>query len=713
MKLFGSAAADTRRFAGGLMGVTLRQIIRLAIGVVLALVALGFVVLFVLIHLPARQIAALEPVDDVRYLDQGWGTSRESALRQAYYYTSQGASLKDLRYTWFVHLERPWGYDRFAEPEHLQRLGFIVDPVATHQNPDRLPLGFTKHFDQQLQEEVLDITCAACHSGQLNAKSNGRTIGIRIDGGAAMHAFTAVDTGHFLPVLLGSMTSTLLNPVKFNRFAKKVLGDSYDSGKSQLRRDFTGVLITMLKQARSDSKHKLYPTEEGFGRTDALARIGNVVFGNHISPLNLRVGNAPVSYPYLWNIWMFDWVQYNASVSQPMARNVGEALGVGAKVYLLDPYGRPLPESERYRSSVQLEHLMKIESTLQQLKPPPWPEDLLGAIDRGKAERGKALFQAHCAGCHGPHPATDAIRIRSAPLRTANEPLWQIHTKDVNDIGTDPRAALNFYNNTVDMTKVGLAPDKVKTLLRSQLAEFQKRNAVAIASLELAVGELPDGPELERAKAALAYAQKDVLTPEQIEARLDAINLQKMNVGAGLNVLGLIIRDKYYSDRGFSDATRACYEGFGMVDIPQVVTGYKPRPLQGVWSTPPFLHNGSVPNIYELLSPAYERSTKFYIGRREFDPEKLGYKLEPLSKGGFWFDTRRPGNFNTGHEFRAGYVPYDENNPQVQYGVIGPELTPAQRMELIEYLKVHVDGPTAPPGRVPVNCLPPADGVTR
>jgi hypothetical protein len=170
-----------------------------------------------------------------------------------------------------------------------------------------------------------------------------------------------------------------------------------------------------------------------------------------------------------------------------------------------------------------------------------------------------------------------------------------------------------------------------------------------------------------------------------------------VNTGRALNIVGLIIREKEYRERGFSDDMIACYEGFGMLDTPQILRGYKPRPLEGVWATPPFLHNGSVPSLYELLSPAYERSTTFFVGRREFDPVKVGYVLNPLSEGGFWFDTRLTGNHNTGHEFRAGWVEYDENNPQVQYGVIGPALTPAERYDLIEYLKVHRDAPTGPP----------------
>ena len=42
---------------------------------------------------------------------------------------------------------------------------------------------------------------------------------------------------------------------------------------------------------------------------------------------------------------------------------------------------------------------------------------------------------------------------------------------------------------------------------------------------------------------------------------------------------------------------------------------YKVRPLNGIWATPPYLHNGSMPNLYALLSPLEERPTKFYSGQ--------------------------------------------------------------------------------------------------
>jgi len=722
-----------RRAIGTVMSLTLGDLVRWTLRAVLAVIVLGAAIAFALIHYPDTQIPAPEPLAETRYLDQGWGAARDSPQRELYYYTPQGTSVKNLRYSWFVNLERPWGTHRFADPEYLRGLGFIVDPVATRANPDQLPVGFARRYDEGLGEDVLDITCSACHTGQINITRGGRTIGIRIDGGAAMHAFTAIRIGHFAPVLLGSMASTYVNPFKFDRFARKVLGEKAfeRGGAGTLRREFRRVLQALIAQANTERSRGLYPTEEGFGRTDALARIANKVFAEQIDPANYRIGNAPVSYPYLWNIWKFDWVQYTASVSQPMARNVGEALGVGATVHFLDAYGRPVEASERYRTSVRFDDVQRIESTLHELRPPRWPEDLLGTVDRAKAARGKALFDRHCQGCHGPHVAVDAIRRREAPLKTAGEPLWQIAAKNIRDIGTDPRSALNFSTNELDLSRAGLDPQAVRALLRKQLVEYQRRSAAALVELKTEIERLKRqgdaaGDLLKQTQAALADAQKSYygyLTDERIQQSLDRLDLRRVTSGVGLNILGLMIRERYYTERAFSPELRDCFEGFGMLDIPQVLQGYKPRPLEGVWATPPFLHNGSVPNLYELLSPAYERSRTFVVARREFDPVKIGFVTGGLDGTGFVFDTRLPGNANTGHEFRAGYVPFDEQHPErTQFGVIGPELTPDERWEIIEYLKIHSDEPggTAHPGTPPprgfTSCrpdAPPATGATQ
>ena len=126
-----------------------------------------------------------------------------------------------------------------------------------------------------------------------------------------------------------------------------------------------------------------------------------------------------------------------------------------------------------------------------------------------------------------------------------------------------------------------------------------------------------------------------------------------------------------------TEAESVKLHGYREFPLPRPKEGvYKAAPREGVWATPPFLHNGSVPNLYEMLIPAKERTKKFYLGR-EFDPVKVG--LDTSGKSGtFLVDTTLRGNSNAGHSF--------ENGPRGN-GVIGPLLTDEQRWELVEYLK--------------------------
>ena len=95
---------------------------------------------------------------------------------------------------------------------------------------------------------------------------------------------------------------------------------------------------------------------------------------------------------------------------------------------------------------------------------------------------------------------------------------------------------------------------------------------------------------------------------------------------------------------------------------------YRARPLNGIWATAPYLHNGSVPNLRELLTPPTQRSKVFYMGNWDFDPVAVGYETSSPFAGATILDTRLPGNWNTGHEF-------------------GTDLNDADRAALIEYLK--------------------------
>lgn len=90
--------------------------------------------------------------------------------------------------------------------------------------------------------------------------------------------------------------------------------------------------------------------------------------------------------------------------------------------------------------------------------------------------------------------------------------------------------------------------------------------------------------------------------------------------------------------------------------------------MAGVWATPPFLHNGSVLTLYDLLLPASQRPATFFIGSRKYDPVRLGYVNEQDALRVFAFDTTQPGNSNSGHEY-------------------GTTLTEDQKMQLLEFMK--------------------------
>lgn len=81
---------------------------------------------------------------------------------------------------------------------------------------------------------------------------------------------------------------------------------------------------------------------------------------------------------------------------------------------------------------------------------------------------------------------------------------------------------------------------------------------------------------------------------------------------------------------------------------------YKARPLDGIWATAPYLHNGSVPNLYELLLPSTKRIKQFCVGSREFDPIRVGFVMldeeDCKAKNLHWLDTSKDGNRNIGHD---------------------------------------------------------------
>ncbi len=104
--------------------------------------------------------------------------------------------------------------------------------------------------------------------------------------------------------------------------------------------------------------------------------------------------------------------------------------------------------------------------------------------------------------------------------------------------------------------------------------------------------------------------------------------------------------------------------------VEQDSPGYNPPHLDGLWLRAPYLHNGSVPTLRDLLRPPGERPATFYRGYDVYDPVDVGFVVQgpEAERWGTLHDTGRKGNGNYGHEF-------------------GTDLPAEQKEALLEYLK--------------------------
>jgi hypothetical protein len=540
-----------------------------------------------------------------------------------FYHADQGTRTFHIPYEWFVALEQPvlaplvWkAVGDFNDPTYLNRYGFILES----SEPGKLPIGFARGgpMAQSSGEPWLNphtkkdmtgigLTCAACHTGSFTYKDKT----VVIDGGPALTDLFKLTEGLGL-----SLVITRFDPFRFGRFADRVLGAGATSDEKAALKAQLDDTLKVYKEIKG-LEDNVGGTYEGFGRLDALNRIGNQVFSLDLKdPKNYAAHAAPVHYPRIWDAPWFAWVQYDGSIMQPMIRNAGEAMGVTAELNLTSDK-KPL-----FASSVQVQTLYEMEQMIMGNQPtaeagfsglvsPKWPKDILPAIDDKLAAEGRELYATHCKDCHLAPVGTKEFfeSKRWLPPNAVGLRLLDLELIDLKHIGTDPGQA------------EGLAARKVAV---------PPRLGISTDQFGFALSEM-----VEKTVNVWYDSQKPPVSPADRE-RMNGDRPNKI----------------------------------------QAPAAYKVRPLNGIWATPPYLHNGSVPTIDALLSPVNERPTKFYLGNREYDPVKLGYRTEELANG-FAFDSSLPGNSNRGHEFS------DTKGD----GVIGPKLSPEQRKALIEFIK--------------------------
>jgi hypothetical protein len=500
----------------------------------------------------------------------------DSTTLRRYHHSDQGTRIMPAAF--LQSLRTADGTSRIMSADNFRKWGFLVDGVqADALNPYGWPIGFTVS-DPAVSKgiPVAGVTCALCHTGEL--VYHGQSI--RIEGGQAN-----VNLPEFQAAVYAGLLATAKDPARSAALVKDAVALGYPAQRAE--NDFR--VTAAAAQDLLYGQKGLTGTNPGPGRVDAVQGIANAVFATDLKvPSNARNFDAPVSYPYLWDIWRLTWLQYNGFLPpQALSRNIGETLGVSGKTNIVNPTTGTLnPVPLRWETSIQFNNLLWMESVLEKLKAPMWPEGILGSIDRTKAAGGRQLFTAHCAGCHG---------IKELPSGN-----WDVSVIPLSVIDTDPNQATNWAARTYDASKLGLG------------------KAVTASSL---------GPTINA------------------------------------------IRTQFYAD---SKTPASRQEPDVKLESP---CGYKARPLIGVWATPPFLHNGSVRTIFDLLSD--ERPASFKFGSREYDPVHLGY-VEDSTASGVLLDSSLSGNHNTGHWFTD-----DAARP----GKIGPKLSDGEKYAILEYLK--------------------------
>lgn len=625
------------------------------------------------------------------YLDQGW-----SAADSLWFYTAtQGSNL--LPYGFFLVLEQSDSSALFRADENIDKYGYLPQR-QTSSNPDGLPAGMVR--DEYQGKAYMGFTCAACHTTQINYQGSG----IRIDGGPA---YSDMET--FMIDLAETLYATLENPEKLKRFVANVLQQGHynhaDDVQADLKQYAQRIKTYTIVNSPRDTQRPL--TRYGYARLDAFGRIYNRVLEHLMSTQQMRElltglltpeelaqvmadmepvlsssdrdhivertqihltgkqsiqlrnkiynpADAPVSYPFLWDVPQHDYIQWNGRVDNsglgPMARNAGQLIGVFGTLDWQEKDGFTLSsvlggqgfgsKHIDFQSSIDIRNLRRVENHLRKLKSPQWPEHILPKIDTARMTRGSELFLHYCSACHSQID-------RAAPDRRVVAQMI-----DVSLVGTDSKMAEN-----------AIAFTGYSGILRNQYV------SVGVGNILL--------QQQAPVVALLTAATRNVVTTPD--------------------------RDKWFARRWIERSFDFAYTFFDNEVRPSLKNGhytpdttvqpfasamaYKARPLNGIWATAPYLHNGSVPTLYDLLLPKRKpddpvegeyRPDEFMVGSREFDPDKVGFKSAGYD--GFLFRTSLWGNHNSGHEYAAGRTPLPD-------GTLLPALTKEQRLDLLEYLK--------------------------
>jgi len=471
---------------------------------------------------------------------------------------------------------------------------------------------------------MVGVTCSGCHTRQVEVAGKA----YRIDGGPSLTDFQA-----FLGDLDKAVGDAVANDASFAAFAADVLQSPTPAPAD----------VAALRQ-RVDAWYRRYhawasatlpPAGWGIGRLDAVGIIFNRMSGTDVGPPpdrlipeNMRYGDAAVRYPFLWNSptqGLTDWGGFvlNGNDVFALSRNTGQALSFSD----FQPK-RSFGPFFSYSNTINFDGLTRLEELLKEIGPPKWPKEW--PLDQALAKKGEVIYKDNCSkNCHEKENLFSLLH----PSSWITPSAWVTPVKNV---GTDTHQfdELAWKIKTGTMEGAGI-PLIARRLEAEDFAVHMMFSAVAgsIGAYKLNLGTAPSsgdgfgtllstGQTTPPPKAPPGKPPTQSPTPDSLTIESGTVLKRTLHKGA-----------------------------------------YEARVLEGIWAAAPYLHNGSVPTLDDLLKPPAQRATSFSLGPK-YDVDKIGLAAtqDPSSptRTVTGCDKLNSGESNCGHDFGTSLSEQDK-----------------------------------------------------
>ncbi len=603
-----------------------------------------------------------------------------TAERQKFYHLAEGSELYP--YAWAKALIS----DQTQKPflENLARFGLMADEKSA-DNPYGLPVGIT--VGERLgvgKVPMIGVNCAACHVGQLTQR--GRAL--RVDGASNLFDITM-----FYTDIADSTKATIKDPEKLWAFVKRYLADKErgDDTVSAAPAGANGKAGEKRGYKFGDGTRKVLGAFSDLKTMTAKGELEKALAEKIQATLKAEIEKAEKDY---------------GTASDPVAESEKDLRGTLEKdVNAL--YGKPAGAGSPLGDVQGEKKKGLLRQFLRDLKTNV-------ALFRSYIKMFKTLAAAGAdkrdtPGGFGRVDAFGSARFLFFGLANKRPNTAPVSYPFIWGMGTEAWVHYNANTNSVVERNIGQAlglgasfdPKTFATTVRLENTRDLEWLAYKITPPAWPVELFGKIDETLAARGKPLYEQNCASCHDKWETTPDGFrnfqlfSLQEIgtdknqaeNFHAPITLNGKpasfaeqngkatdLIKKAYYKANHISPAEQKKWEGnrTPIVWRDLLATGedakvYPARGLAGVWATAPYLHNGSVPSLYDLLLPAAQRPAVFYVGNREYDAKKLGY-TSTASAGAFKFDTAGDGNSNRGHEY-------------------GKDLSEADRYALLEYLK--------------------------